>query len=241
MYLRCVVMYLQVLLNRLLATRVSMFLTPDLHLHRLIICLLFYCFSLPASQSCLNYYGAHAEQNHAQKKFLTDLGISESVADRIIQHRPEWINSIKKSLSTSDNDWAPENVVWYRGLSLNSIAEFTPYRTNAGHYSSENQLWMAPDINTSARYGKIMIQYHIRATEILTYSSEGIALDKKFYDDERIFIEKIGVLKDSSSKVNYLAITENDYTWYTFDELVAKKLLRKITPKKRKPHLRAAP
>ncbi len=78
-----------------------------------------------------------------------------------------------------------------------------------------------------------MIQYHIRATEILTYSSEGIALDKKFYDDERIFIEKIGVLKDSSSKVNYLAITENDYTWYTFDELVAKKLLRKITPQKR--------
>jgi len=45
---------------------------------------------------------------------------------------------------------------------------------------------------------------------------------------ERVFIAKIGVLKKSSYKTNYVAITENDYTWYTYSELVSKKLMRAL-------------
>lgn len=192
---------------------------------KVIIFLLLSSLGALSNEQCVQFYPSPISE---QKSFLTEMGISEDVAARIARHRPQWISSIKESLKNSDNDWVSENVIWYRGLDLDSIADFTPYKNKAGHYSAAGELWVAPFINTLARYGKIMIQYHMRATEILTYSNEGIALDKKFYDDERVFIAKIGVLKKSSYKTNYVAITENDYTWYTYSELVSKKLMRAL-------------
>jgi len=80
---------------------------------------------------------------HPDVDYLVHWGISENVAKRILKYRPNWISHFRKK--SKDHKLNTGNVVWYRGLDINSMSEYDPRNLSAGEYGSVGELWIATE------------------------------------------------------------------------------------------------
>lgn len=165
----------------------------------------------------------------AKEKYLTELGYPPSIAQRIAKHKPEWIARYHSHFESHPDD--PSNLkhwlVQYRGLDISSLAEYNPRNTRVyDPLANPGEVWMGA--LSEASRGRVVLAFANVPFLIINSSNEGIALCRKQWRDDRLLLIKAGIKKPGAEHKHKFKITEDDYTWSTYEELVERGDLRPL-------------
>lgn len=147
---------------------------------------------------------------------LVSLGYPETVAKRILKHRPWWYEKIKEYHTTPES--AQEGIVWYRGLDVDDVHSYDP-KSNSDTYM--NELWVARDLQDASKHGKFIIELVILPYQWINHSRQGLAIDRRLFKDDRVTLLRIGIRKPEAQRRHYMEVRESDFDWMTYEELVA--------------------